>query len=444
MVLMRRERAAGGSTRHAAVSLLLSLLLVLGWAAPLQAQPTPSSASIQIVSTPAARLSAVLSLMRQAKHSIRLEVYLLTNRTVITELGQAHRRGVDVRVLLEEHPFRSGTYATTAYRDLHALGVPVRWANEQAFTYTHAKFMEIDNQLAGIFTFNLSSSGMLSNREFGLIDRYRPDVRALAAIFQADWQRRQARVSDARLAISPVNARRDFRSLIAGAHHTLDLYAEEVADPSIESQLGAKARHGVRVRLITSQPSSGVDTLKRTGVTVWIMPSPYVHAKAIVADGRRLFVGSENISSTSLDRNREVGLVVANRSLANAVEQRFAADWRTRPTPSPPPSGSSHSHGLQVRVAASPASVTRGKLLTIAAATSPGASCSIRVTYPDGYVSRAHTLQETKTAASNGKVSWSWRVGSTVPGTGHAAVTCRLGSSSASASTAFSIAGTAS
>jgi phosphatidylserine/phosphatidylglycerophosphate/cardiolipin synthase-like enzyme len=54
----------------------------------------------------------------------------------------------------------------------------------------------------------------------------------------------------------------------------------------------------------------------------------YAHAKAIVADGQRAFVGSENLSAASLDRNRELGVIVADRRAIATLQATFAADWR--------------------------------------------------------------------------------------------------------------------
>lgn len=425
------------------LAVLLATVLCLAGAA-LPAHPTAAAASLQVFTEPGSGVSPVTSLIRTARHSLRLEVYLLTDRAVINALAQAHRRGVDVRVMLEERPYGAGRYAQSGYRSLQAAGVTVRWANEAAFTYTHEKAMVIDDRVAGIFTFNLSVSGLERNREFGVIDNRSADAHTLAAIFDADWVRRSAKIGSTRLVVSPQNARRDFDTLIDGARHTLDLYAEEVDDSGVESRLIAARRRHVRVRLITSADSAGVENLRRAGIAVTIMTSPYVHAKAMVADGSRVFIGSENVSTTSLDHNRELGIMLADSGVAAVVEHTFAADWASSgrsssppppPSSSPPPSGS----GLPVRVTATPGSVTRGQDLTITTSTAPGASCAIQVTYPDGYVSRAASLQGSRTASSAGTVSWSWHVGSTVTGTAHAAVTCTLGSRTASGSTAFEI-----
>lgn len=414
---------------------------ILGLMACLTLQPARASNPVAFFVEPGSGLQPVLQLIRSARHSIRLEIYLLTEHSVINALGAAHSRGVHVRVLLEEHPYGgSASSSRAAYDDLRAVGVSVRWANESAFTYTHEKAMVVDGQVAGIFTLNLSYSGIESNREFGAIDRQPADAGALAAIFDADWNRQRPRVRYGDLVISPYNSRSRLNALINSARRNLDLYEEEVDDTGIEAHLIAARKRGVRVRLITSAGSSGVDTLRARGIAVAIMTSPYVHAKAIVADRSHVFIGSENISSTSLDANREAGIIRNDRSLAGVVERAFSADWKANiSSGSAPPPPSTYSGPLRVTVTTSPASVSRGEYLTIRATTKRGASCGVRVTYPDGYVSRARALQESRTVDSSGAVEWSWREGSTVGGTAHAAVTCTLGSSTGSGTVAFTI-----
>ena len=71
----------------------------------------------------------------------------------------------------------------------------------------------------------------------------------------------------------------------------------------------------------------GISVIKQGGVQVKEDPRLYMHAKIIVADGRRAFVGSENISTQSLDRNRELGIIVADSSVLSTLHQTFLQDW---------------------------------------------------------------------------------------------------------------------
>ena len=53
----------------------------------------------------------------------------------------------------------------------------------------------------------------------------------------------------------------------------------------------------------------------------------YVHAEAIVVDGRRAFVGSDNLLTASLDHNRELGVIVADPSAIQRLESTCDGAW---------------------------------------------------------------------------------------------------------------------
>ena len=52
-----------------------------------------------------------------------------------------------------------------------------------------------------------------------------------------------------------------------------------------------------------------------------------MHAKIIVVDGVKAFVGSENISTQSLDQNRELGIIVSDTTILNKLQSTFQTDW---------------------------------------------------------------------------------------------------------------------
>ena len=52
-----------------------------------------------------------------------------------------------------------------------------------------------------------------------------------------------------------------------------------------------------------------------------------MHAKIIVVDGVKAFVGSENISSQSLDQNRELGIIVSDATVLSRLQSTFQTDW---------------------------------------------------------------------------------------------------------------------
>ena len=67
--------------------------------------------------------------------------------------------------------------------------------------------------------------------------------------------------------------------------------------------------------------------LLQGGVHVRYIAIVYMHAKMLLADGQLAFVGSENFSATSLDDNRELGIMIADPTALATLNQTFQQDW---------------------------------------------------------------------------------------------------------------------
>ncbi len=53
----------------------------------------------------------------------------------------------------------------------------------------------------------------------------------------------------------------------------------------------------------------------------------YIHAKLIFADGTVALVGSQNFSASSLNDNRELGIILTDSNLLNSLSTTFQSDW---------------------------------------------------------------------------------------------------------------------
>ena len=78
----------------------------------------------------------LLDEIRAARRSIDLEVYIITDEIILEALEDAQRRGVEVRVILEEHPFGGGGGQEELFARLESAGIAVRWGNP-VFRFTH-------------------------------------------------------------------------------------------------------------------------------------------------------------------------------------------------------------------------------------------------------------------------------------------------------------------
>jgi cardiolipin synthase A/B len=205
--------------------------------------------------------------------------------------------------------------------------------------------MVIDGNTAYIMTANFTASAWGSsryteNREYGIIDTNGQDVQAVSAIFNADWNRSSPQFNDSNLVISPVNSRSAFEALIKSARKTLLIEAEEMQDSAIEQTIVSAGQRGVQVQVILPSPSSssssdstgdsnssGISTISQAGVQVKEDPRLYMHAKMMLVDGQKAFVGSENISTASLENNRELGILVSDQNVLSTLQQTFQQDW---------------------------------------------------------------------------------------------------------------------
>ncbi len=298
---------------------------------------------VKVFVEPDAGESVVVNAIGDARKSVWLEIYLLSDTKVIHALEDAANHNIDVRVMLEPHPLGVTTVSRTL-DELKAAGIKAQYTDPD-FALTHEKGMIIDGNTAYIMTSNFTRSALggyssgsshyLENREYDIIDTNTNDVQAVTNIFNADWNHTTAQFNDPNLVVSPINSRNDFSTLINSAHHTLLIEAEEMNDSAIEQALVNAEQRGVHIEVILPAPSGsqsdsnsqGIDTIKQGGVQVKEDPKLYMHAKIIVVDGKTAFVGSENISTQSLDRNRELGIIVSDAGVLNTLQSTFQKDW---------------------------------------------------------------------------------------------------------------------
>jgi phosphatidylserine/phosphatidylglycerophosphate/cardiolipin synthase-like enzyme len=290
---------------------------------------TPALSVIGVFIEPGDGRAPLLDEIRAARQSIDLEVYIISDEVILQSLEEAQRRGVAVRVMLEEHPFGGGGGQEEMFTRLESAGIAVRWGNP-VFRFTHIKMMVVDDVVTIIMNQNLTRSAFTANREFAVVTSQPDAVQAAAAIFEADWTR-GAEPDPGPLVVSPTNAREQLLGLVRGARVSLDLYAEVLRDPEVLDALAAAAERGIRVRIIIS-PSADfaaeVEELTASGVDIRLASSLYIHAKLIVADGERAFIGSQNLSATSLDQNRELGIIIDDPVNLARLTRTFAIDFQ--------------------------------------------------------------------------------------------------------------------
>ena len=337
-----------GQTMAVLRAAFASALLVLGGLAPRPAAARPNlgglatrpaatraAAEPTLLTEPAQGLAPIYALLGSARSTIHMTLYELLDPTATTLLTQAADRGVQVRVILDQN--RKLRANTPAYNQLTAHGVAVHWADPD-YACTHQKTLTVDGTTSAVLTFNFTPRYYATSRDFGVITRDPADVAAIEATFQADFSDRTIipPIGDD-LVWSPTNARSSLLDLIDSAARTLLVENEEMSDHGVVQALCAAAQRGVAVSIIMTDRgtySRAFDQLSAAGAALALYaPSAplYIHAKVLLADygtaGARVFIGSENFSRASLDRNRELGLLFADPAVMSAIQATLSADF---------------------------------------------------------------------------------------------------------------------
>ena len=266
----------------------------------------------------------------RATKSLRVMVYQMGYGGILDAIVAKAKAGLDVRVILDGN---TQVGVNQKYKDaLEAAGAKVEWS-DPAFSYMHAKVLVVDDVEAVVSTGNYLKSFLLKERNFAARVADPQDVADLGALFEADWARKAPDLSCTRLVVSPVNARDRIVALISSAEKTLLVESMQMADYGARKAIAARKAAGVDVRVLIADPSwidantAAAADLGAKGVSARWMSSPQVHVKAIVVDGARAYLGSENLSSTSLDKNREAGLFVTEAPAVAAMTATFEKDW---------------------------------------------------------------------------------------------------------------------
>ena len=295
-----------------------------------------SAATRTLVTEPDQGLTPIDNLIRSAKQTLDMTMYELTDTQAEQLLGQAAASGVAVRVILDQNLERSNN--TAAYNYLASHGVQVHWANPE-YSATHQKTITVDGATSAVMTLNLTSQYYSTSRDFAVIEDDPNDVAAIEATFNADFTNSAITPPDGDdLVWSPTNSQSVILSVINAAQHSLWVENEEMGDANVVNALIGAAARGVAVRVVMTNTgndyASEFDQLVAGGVQVssYAADAPlYIHAKVILADyaaaNAEVFVGSENFSSASLTKNRELGLTLSDPAIMQSIDMTLTSDF---------------------------------------------------------------------------------------------------------------------
>jgi phosphatidylserine/phosphatidylglycerophosphate/cardiolipin synthase-like enzyme len=245
----------------------------------------------------------IVDYVKSAKKAVYMEVYVFTYKPLADALVDAARRGVEVYVVLSANVYGGvPQQARDIAKYLEDNGVNVRWNGD--FPNVHTKLYVIDNETVIIGNINPTTSGFRSNKGVMLVIRNATLARQLAAIVLNDFHGRYPRYNFPGVLVSPINSQEGLEWILTQKG---DLY---VAMEQIYMDSGL-------VPYILQYPRYFA-VVARTDADIKAATDQDLVAKIIVV-GPYLYVGSINIGYYSIQRNREVGLLIYNPQLADCL-----------------------------------------------------------------------------------------------------------------------------
>jgi phosphatidylserine/phosphatidylglycerophosphate/cardiolipin synthase-like enzyme len=146
---------------------------------PAEGQAVPPT--VEVAFSPSGGAEAlVVKTIESAKASIRVAAYSFTSKPIATALLDAHKRGIDVRVVVDKS---NATARYTAAAFLANQGVPVRV--DYRYAIMHDKFVVVDGDTVETGSFNFTSAAEKKNAE-NVIVLHDP---AVAKRYAGEWER---------------------------------------------------------------------------------------------------------------------------------------------------------------------------------------------------------------------------------------------------------------
>lgn len=315
---------------------------------------------------------AMLSLIREARRSVYFENFIFagdaTGRRFAKALGEAARRGVEVRVLYDPvgTMMVKGGSAAAALRSEGVAALPFRpvsplapWTWSRLRHRDHRKTMVVDGEVAVVGGLCISdnwaahSDGGHNWRDTALQVRGEI-VGDVAFAFHCMWHLASGgeapvpRIPGDEVVKVPcgmVAADQPGAHHVAGVYLWMAAHAQETLDITdaylvtpepVVAAFEAAARRGVKVRFLlpgnNNHPFAAAsarcryERLLKSGARIYEWRGMMVHAKTAVADGAITLVGSSNLDPLSMTRNYELNLLIADRTTGEAMRVMFEHD----------------------------------------------------------------------------------------------------------------------
>ena len=261
----------------------------------------------------------VVSGIRSAKKTLDMPIFRLDHIEVDKAIKSAVKRGVAVRTLIAHTNSGGEKGLRKLEQRLLATGATVSRTADDLVRY-HNKFMIVDGRTLFVFGFNYTHLDIDRSRSFGIVTNNRRLVQEAMKLFEADFNRRSYTPGLKSFLVSPDNARTELAAFLKSSKSQLLIYDVRITDNAMIRILKERSKAGVMIRMMGKLQKKDLDA------QIEKFPGK-LHARVIIQDGRRAFLGSQSLRRLELDERREVGVIITDPRVVRQLITTFESDW---------------------------------------------------------------------------------------------------------------------
>lgn len=263
--------------------------------------------------------------MQGTKDSLSIWLYNITHEESRTLIKDLARKWTQVRMILEDDKF-----GTDEAQDPRWWWIQVRNDAKLHTNFVHAKTF-VTSGFYIIQTANLTNSARTRQREYYIIGHNPQIIANLQMLFDKDRNGHRIDPQDIHpnLVFCEVDCRHKVTELISSAKESIIIQNQYVEDEEIIWLLSDKINAGIDTRINLPQDEGDrAKDLPFLDNHVKFLNSPRIHAKALLIDNTYLLISSINLSSNSLDNNREIGIIITDTQTIASFLKQFNEDWK--------------------------------------------------------------------------------------------------------------------
>jgi phosphatidylserine/phosphatidylglycerophosphate/cardiolipin synthase-like enzyme len=292
---------------------------------------------------------AVVAFIGSASKTLDVCVYDLDLPEFAQSLLDAHKRKVQVRVIVSEENAAKAYAVADQLQEMKDLGILTLAHNRSGLM--HNKFMIADGERVWTGSYNLTRNCSRFNDNHAIV----LESRALAENYEKEWQEIFEKRHGKRFAyptphpevqVGGVVVRNlftpedDVRGALvaemAKATNEIAIMAFSFTDKALTEAVREALGRQVRVVILldsdmATHPGANTKELEAMGANIRMSPGILLHHKVIVVDRQTVVLGSANFSVGAFDKNDENVLIVQAPNFAQAMLREAIRCWRAEP-----------------------------------------------------------------------------------------------------------------